>query len=303
MKDLLDSNLLKCFLAILESGKLTTAANELCITQPALSKSLKRLEEELGVALFERTPAGMVPTTYGIALGRRARLIELESRNAREELRLLGEGGFGSLTIGIGPLWSAYVLPDVVADMIRRRTDVHVRVVSGVLDKLLPDLLQGKLDAVCTVLDFPDHPDLKKTYLFDSEHVIVAHVTHPLAAKCHVEAMDLKKHQFVGLDGDYAGLARMEKFFALNGLQTPSQSVECSSLETLFSILSTGAFLASISIQLLERAKMIGLCRINVKDSFWRFRSGLVYRKAPQPSPLVYALERELLERFAQYRE
>ncbi|MBW7862488.1 MAG: LysR family transcriptional regulator [Rhodocyclaceae bacterium] len=303
MKEMLDSNLLRCFLAILESRKLTVAADDLCITQPALSKSLRRLEEELGVSLFDRTPTGMVPTAYGIALGRRARLIELESRSAREEIRLLSEGGFGSLTIGIGPLWSAYVLPDVVASMIGRRSDIHVRVVSGVLDKLLPDLLQGKLDVVCTALDFPDHPDLQKIFLFDSQHVIVGHESHPLASRRQVQADDLCQQRFVGLDGDYAGFARMEKYFALHGLQTPNTVMTCSSLETLFSALKTGKFLASISSELMERAGMIGLCRIDAKESFWRFRSGLVYRLAPEPSHLVRVLEKELLERFAQYRE
>lgn len=303
MKDMLDSNLLKCFLAILENGKLTAAAGELCLTQPALSKSLKRLEDELGVPLFERTPLGMVPTAYGIALGRRARHIQLESRSAREELQMLSEGGFGSLTIGIGPLWSAYELPDILASMIRKRSDIHIRVVSGVLDQLLPDLLQGKLDAVCTVLDFPEHPDLQKVFLFDSEHIIVAHESHPLASMALVQPEDLQKHLFVGLDGDYAGLARMEKFFALHGLQSPNLAMECSSLETLLSALKTGGFLASLSIQLLDRGLAMGLKRINVKESFWRFRSGLVYRRSPQRPPLVCALERELLERFAQYKE
>jgi DNA-binding transcriptional LysR family regulator len=108
---MLDSNLLRCFLAVLEHGRLTTAADELCVTQPALSKSLRRLEDELGVPLFQRTPSGMVPTTYGITLGRRARLIQLESLSARTELQMLREGGFGSITIGIGPLWSVYALP------------------------------------------------------------------------------------------------------------------------------------------------------------------------------------------------
>ena len=75
-----------------EHRTLTAAATRLCITQPALSKSLKRLEDELAVPLFDRTSAGMIPTCYGLALARRARLIELESRHARSELERLRAG-------------------------------------------------------------------------------------------------------------------------------------------------------------------------------------------------------------------
>jgi DNA-binding transcriptional LysR family regulator len=85
VRNILDSNLLWCFLSILDHRKLTIAADELCITQPALSKSLRRPEEELGVVLFERTSSGMAPTTYGTLLGRRARQIFIESMGARND--------------------------------------------------------------------------------------------------------------------------------------------------------------------------------------------------------------------------
>jgi len=100
---MLNTNLLRCFLTVLEHRTMTSAALALCITQPALSKSLSRLESELGVPLFYRTPDGTVPTQFGITLANRARFIELESQRARAELKSLQEGGVGWQTIGTGP--------------------------------------------------------------------------------------------------------------------------------------------------------------------------------------------------------
>ena len=294
---MLDSNLLRCFLAVLEHRKLTTAADELCVTQPALSKSLRRLEDELGVPLFQRTPSGMVPTTYGITLGRRARLIHLESLSARTELQLLREGGFGSIIIGTGPLWSVHELPEVISDLVKHQSKTHVKIVSGVLDTLLPQLLKGELDVVCSALDFPDHPDLVKEYLFDTEHVIVAHKSHPLVAKQSVAPEDLSEYPFIGFADDYAGIGRMEKFFALHGMHSPGLSVEASSLEMLFSLLATGDFLASFSVHILDRSQQMGLRRINLTESFWRFKVGAVHRRGVD-SALVGMLLRALKIKF-----
>jgi DNA-binding transcriptional LysR family regulator len=148
-------------------------------------------------------------------------------------------------------------------------------------------------------LDFPDHPDLVKEFLLDTEHVIVAHQSHPLAALAVVTPEDLLEHPFIGFASDYAGLERMEKFFAVHGMQSPGLSVEASSLEMLLSLLCTGAFLASLSVQVLDRSGQTGLRRLNVTESFWRFKVGAVYRRSPQPTALVGTLLRALRTRLA----
>lgn len=295
---MLDSNLLRCFLAVLEHGKVTAAAEQLCVTQPALSKSLKKLEDELGVPLFQRTPSGMVPTTYGLALGRRARLIDLESRSARAELQVLREGGFGTVTVGIGPSWSVYALPEVIASLVRHQSKARVKVVSGVLDTLLPPLLKGELDLVCSALDFPDHPDLVKESLLDSEHAVFAHESHPLTRHAKVEAALLAEYPFVGFTQDYAGLSRMEQYFSLHGLESPGLTVEASSLEMVLSLLCTGEFVASLSSQVIERACQLGIAQVPIEGSFWRFQGGLVYRRAPQTSLLANMMIRALQAQF-----
>lgn len=284
---MLNSQLLRAFLAVMRHGTLTAAASQLCITQPALSKSLRRLEAELGVPLFERSAAGMAPTHYAVAFAHRARMVELESARAREEIQRMKEGGAGSLTIGIGPLWAVHVLPRVLADLSTRHSSLQVRVVNGVLDTLLPQLLRGELDVVCAALDFPDHPDVDKEVLIDSTHVMLAHASHPLARTQDVTAEQLSRCAFVGLHGDYAVLNRLGRFFAHRGLNPPGFAIEAGSLEMLLSLVATGAFVATQSHQVLDRARLLGIDALHCAKSIWQFQGGIAVRKAHVPIPAV----------------
>lgn len=284
MKQMLDSNQLHCFLSVFEHGSMTAAANVLGITQPALSKNLKRLETELGIELFQRTHFGMTPTNFGLTLARYARQMHLDSHTARNALQLMQEGGYGSIVIGIGPMWSVHSFPKVVSSIIKKYPKSHIKIVSGVLDTLLPLLLKGDLDIVISSLDFPDQPDLVKEKMFETEHIIVAHESHPLASRKNVKPENLIDYPFVGFTDDYAGVSRMENFFALHGLSCPDLAVESSSLEMMISLLSQGDFLASFSAPILRRSNHLGITRIDLPHSFWRFSVGAVYRARSQQS-------------------
>ena len=226
----------------------------------------------------------MVPTTYGVSLAHRARLIKLESERARTELLQLQKGGVQSLTIGTGPLWSVWVLPQVIADLSRINSDLHVRISPGVLDTLMAQLLKGEVDVVCAALDFPDHEDLQKECLIESTHVILAHTSHTLAGLAEVSPRSLSECRFVGQRNDYAVLERMERFFAMRGLRSPGFAVEAGSLEMVLSLVQTGEFVATQSNQVLGRAQTLGIGQLKMADSFWSFRGGVVYRRNPTPS-------------------
>jgi DNA-binding transcriptional LysR family regulator len=290
----LNSNLLTCFLAVMRHGTLTAAAAQLCISQPALSKSLRRLEEELGVPLFERSAAGMSPTGYAVALAQRALTMELESERARDEIRRMKEGGSGALTVGIGPLWAMHVLPEVVATLAQRHSSLRIRVVSGVLDTLLPQLLRGELDVVCAALDFPDHPDIEKEALIDSTHVVLAHASHPLAQAREVSAAQLARCAFVGLHGDHAVLNRLSRFFAQRGLDHRGFTTEVDSMEALLSLVRTGAFVATQSNQVLDRARLLGISQLAMRETIWQFRGGMAVRRAHVQPPAIELFRAEL---------
>src|SRR5258705_11931080 len=90
------------FLAVVESGGIRAAARELGVSQPAITRSVRRLEAELHTRLLQRTPTGVVPTQAGRAFLARARAAQAELRKAEGEADQLGEKG-GSVAFGVSP--------------------------------------------------------------------------------------------------------------------------------------------------------------------------------------------------------
>jgi DNA-binding transcriptional LysR family regulator len=96
----LDPRQLRAFLAITECGSLGLAAESLHVTQPALSRTIRRLETQLGVQLFERRTTGMELTLFGRALFPHANLLSTENALAVEQINALRGLGQGTIRVG-----------------------------------------------------------------------------------------------------------------------------------------------------------------------------------------------------------
>jgi DNA-binding transcriptional LysR family regulator len=141
-----------------------------------------------------------------------------------------------------------------------------------------------------TSLDFPEHPDLIKEHIVDTQHVILANSSHPLALPKKNEPRDLLDYPFAGFADDYVGISHFEQFFASHGLQFPGLTVESNSLATLFSLMTSGDFLVSLSAPVAFYCKQIGIAPINLSGSLWRFSAGAIYRRDSKQSALVASI-------------
>lgn len=281
---LLDSRLIRCFLAVIETRNVTLASEVLCLTQSATSKSILKLEEQVGVPLFDRDSSGMAPTVYGLALARYARQMAIESRHAKLEIAALKSGGFGTLNIGMGPMWSVHLLPAVAASFQRLHSGVRLRTSAGVMDTMVPDLLKGNLDLICAAMDFPDHPAIHKEPLFDVEYLVVARKGHPVFDHDVVVPEDLLDYPWVGFTDDLTANQRVTQFFVINGMHPPLFAVEAPSLGAILSIVAQGDYVAGLSSSVLPHARRLGLEAVPVRASFWHFKAGVAYlRDNPQP--------------------
>lgn len=282
----MQSKLLHHFLVVAERRNVTAAAEDLHITQPALSRSIHQLEKMIGAKLFDRLPTGVALTRQGEILVRRAKLMELEFQHAVSEIRTLEQGLAGTLRLGAGPVWISTILPPVIAEFHNQFPRVRIRLTSGVINTMVDALLAGDIDLMCGTLDFRARAEITKEPLLRIRHAVVASRTHPLARRGVVGARDLARYPWLVLADDQIGIGRIGAFFAANGLAPPEIAVESVSI-AMMKILLEGDFLAHFAEQMLPDAEKLGLVRIPHDGMFWEAEAGVAYRTTEHPLKMV----------------
>jgi DNA-binding transcriptional LysR family regulator len=278
------SRVLRHFLATYERRNVTAAADDVCISQPALTRSLKGLEEKLGVQLFERLPGGMEPTPYGDLLAHYAKRIHNDCRQALLELDAARGGTAGQIRIGAGPIWIAHFLPASIKAFGEDWPNVRFSITQGTITTMMPALLSGEIDMFCGSLDFPAHPEIESTELLPIRHLVIASGAHPLAGVKNVRAEDLERYPWTFLAHDIVGRRQLGAFFAAAGLVPPHITLETSSIACALEAIASGQFLGCLAEPLLETRFGKGLVALNVERPIWHYRAGIARRLAVRSS-------------------
>lgn len=148
----LDLRHLRHITVLAEAGNFSRAADLVGITQPALSRSVASLERGLGFALFDRTPAGVVPTAMGVTFLKDARKLLLQASQLETDARALAAGDGGSLSFGLGPLLSSLILPDLLVLLARRFPRLQVRPMTASAEEMITALTERRIE-MCLVAD------------------------------------------------------------------------------------------------------------------------------------------------------
>jgi DNA-binding transcriptional LysR family regulator len=218
---------LRHFAAVCAHGSLSAAANVLGLSQPGLTKSVRRLEEALGTRLLLRRPRGVEPTEAGRRLLAHARMIELQLADARHELAALSRGGAGAIAVGAGPSWLAARLPLVIGRLLARDAGLRIRVVGGFNDRLLHDLDEGRLDLVLAAFPEAALPERYRGIVLSADVLqVVAREGHPLARRRGLAPADLAGCGWALPGRNVASRARLDALFVTHGLAPPEPVVE-----------------------------------------------------------------------------
>lgn len=182
MDDRLKLRHLRVFLAIAEAGTVTGAARKLNSAQPAVSRTLRELEEIVGRPLFQRTSRGLVRTEAGDELYRFATVAsgQLEEGIARAS----GLDEAASVRIGALPNLLASLLPPVVRRFKEESPRTVFRIETGTIAYLLAHLRRGNIDFVMGRMADPDSMQgLSFEYIWEEELPFAARTGHPLAGR------------------------------------------------------------------------------------------------------------------------
>jgi DNA-binding transcriptional LysR family regulator len=227
----LDLAQLEIFLCIAEEKSFSRAAEKMLRTQPALSIAMKRLEEELGESLFDRSSKSGTLTEAGkILFSYAQRMINLreEAKEAIGELR----GMFrGRLTIGANESTSLYLLPDLLMEYRKRHSHIKIEVYRNVSEKIPAEVVERNLDFGFLSYD-PMHPSLQSHEVHRDELVLVVPPKHRLANRKQVTVKELGEEQFVAHNVKTPSRDRIFDLFAQHRT-TLNICIELATLETI----------------------------------------------------------------------
>jgi len=217
----------RCFLEVARLSSVGQAAEALAISQPAVSKTLKELEDRLGALLFERVGRRLRLTTAGRLFQKHAGLSLAELERGVRALRTPGDMG-GMLTVGVLPTVATRVLPEAALAFARAVPGVCLRASTGPNRFLLSQLREGSLDLVVGRLAAPDEmAGLVFEQLYSEAVVAVVRAGHPLLA---APGTPLADFPLILPPPDAIIRQVVEQHFLRGGLEVPRPQVETVSL-------------------------------------------------------------------------
>ena len=186
-------------LAVAAHPTVQAAADAVFLTQPALTKSIARFEDELDAKLFDRRGRKLVLTELGERIVSRGEHLLRQVREMEEEVALWQGGGAGEVNIGVDPEVELSMLPDVLESFVPTYPGVKITVRSGHTGTLLPALLSGELQFLVTDAELAlERDDLAVLPLAADPLAAALRPGHPLAGKWKPTQAELEAHPVAG---------------------------------------------------------------------------------------------------------
>lgn len=210
---------LRVFAAVCRAGSLSAVARELSCTQSAVSQHVKRLERELGVALIERQPRGVVPTEAGRLLQAAA----VDSLGGIDHaLRGIGElarGDGGSVRITTGATTIRHFMSAAVVDFRRRFPQVSLEFQTEVSSRsCFEALAAGRVDLAWITLGSPVR-GIEQRPVVELPWVLAVAAGDPLAGRPHVDPVDLQNARLIGLPQNSIARSQLDSWLARSGIR------------------------------------------------------------------------------------
>lgn len=212
---------IKSLIAVADFGSIRAAATQVGKTQSAVTKQIRRIEEDVGLKLFLRTSRGVLPTEAGKVILSRARAIDAEVAHLDEEIGSLRGNDTGNVRVSAAPLAAVHLLPRAIARFNAVYRDVDISISSDLFGDALKALREGQHDIILGPGGaYVGATDVEVEELFQTEMVIITSENGP-----HAKARSLKELTgcYWAMMGDTTGApkARFQKQFTQHGIEPP----------------------------------------------------------------------------------
>lgn len=279
------------FLAVAEESSVGRAAQRLGVTQPALTKGIQRLEQDLGLPLFERSAKGMTLTRAGISFLERMRPVALAMDDAIQEANEIRLGKAGKLRVGAAPQFADDLFSTACAALIEQRPSARLEVHTHLNDTLFEMLRRGELDLCVAGLDSSEIPEIEQIPLFPDEMCVGLRLGHPLLARSNLQFKDVAAERWILPGKTVVARRRLEERVAGLGLPPIDVVVEWSaSIGHRLNIVRNTNLLTVLSVRLVGSDVGRGLASVPLQQAMWTRQVGIAYRRGAYLSPLAQRL-------------
>jgi DNA-binding transcriptional LysR family regulator len=294
---------LKIVMAVAEWGSMQKAAKRLAISQPVVSKMIADLEDILGVRLFDRSPQGVEPTTYGRALLKRTIAVFDDLRTSVDEIKFLADPTSGELRIGS----TEPLLAGLGVAVMERLWEMHPRIDFRVVEADSATLLTRELPerrielALVPLVGATVSEELEATILFQDRLRVVVGMKSRWANRRKITLAELINEPWCVAPSSVGYL--VTDAFRSSGLQMPRIAVTTTTAHLLFQLLESGRFVGHFGHRLLQfYTNRFALKRLPIELPTEPFSVALVALKNRTISPVAQLFvdcAREVTEPFA----
>lgn len=194
---------LEIFRAVMQTGTTRSAAEALCISQPAVSNILRQFEEQLGFSLFHRTGGRLRPTREAHSLFQGAEGVFSSFHSVQSLAEDLRRGWAGTLSLVASPSLGHTIIPPAIAELLIERPRVRINMDTPSNERIVEILAGGRADLALTITPL-EHPALRTTVLSDAQIFCAMPLGHPLTPRKKIRPADLVGERMISFPRESA---------------------------------------------------------------------------------------------------
>jgi DNA-binding transcriptional LysR family regulator len=239
---------LNVLLTVARCGSMGKAAAQLCVSQPAISKTIADMEYALGVRLLDRGPQGVEPTIYARALLDRGLVAFDELKQAMKHIEFLADPTVGELRIGANPVLAAGLVAAVIDQLSRQYPRIVFHLLEADPAMTYRALEQRKVDVAVVHINVPIAEErMHADVLYDEPHVVVAAARNPWTRRSGIQLTDLINEPWTLPPPDSPFGTVIAEAFRASGLDFPRTAVFVNTAAARNALVSSGRFLSIVS--------------------------------------------------------
>ncbi len=289
---------LEYFQTLARVQHVTKAAEILSISQPALSRSIVRLEGHLGVPLFDRQKRSIKLNKYGEIFLKKVDSIMKDYKEGKEEINSLLKPDQGEISLGFLHTLGITIVPNLIAGFKKQYPNVHFQLHQNHSNWLQENLTSGELD-LCLLASFPPEPPVKWAALWDEELFLFVPKGHRLAKRKHVTLEEISKEDLILMREGYALRVTIDAIFEQENIN-PTIVFEGEEAATI-----AGFVAAGLGVSILPDLKGLdqtSLSKIRICSSSFQRTVGVSWVEGKFLSPVVENFKQYIIQHFQQVR-